>query len=46
MRAGVFKGVHTFEIEEVDDPKAGPEDIVLKVRACGICGSDLHDRRP
>jgi len=23
-------------------PKPGPEDVVLKVAACGVCGSDLH----
>ncbi|MQA95007.1 MAG: alcohol dehydrogenase catalytic domain-containing protein [Streptosporangiales bacterium] len=29
-------------IERVPDPVAGPGDIVLDVRACGVCGSDLH----
>ncbi|MGP4014498.1 zinc-dependent alcohol dehydrogenase [Saccharopolyspora sp. 5N708] len=31
-----------MSIEQVPDPVAGPADIVLDVRACGVCGSDLH----
>ncbi|HEY7622305.1 MAG TPA: alcohol dehydrogenase catalytic domain-containing protein [Solirubrobacteraceae bacterium] len=29
-------------IEDVPDPRPGPRDVVLDVKACGICGSDLH----
>jgi (R,R)-butanediol dehydrogenase / meso-butanediol dehydrogenase / diacetyl reductase len=29
-------------LEQVAEPVAGPRDIVLDVRACGVCGSDLH----
>jgi (R,R)-butanediol dehydrogenase/meso-butanediol dehydrogenase/diacetyl reductase len=42
MRAGVFRGVRQVPIEDVPDPSPGPRDIVLEVKACGICGSDLH----
>src|SRR5919198_1936211 len=42
MRAGVFRGVRQVPIEDVPDPEPGPRDIVLDVKACGICGSDLH----
>ena len=42
MKAAVFKGIENLEVEEVPTPEAGPEDVVLAVRACGICGSDLH----
>ena len=42
MRAGVFRGIRQVPIEDVPDPAPGPRDIVLAVRACGICGSDLH----
>jgi (R,R)-butanediol dehydrogenase/meso-butanediol dehydrogenase/diacetyl reductase len=33
-------------IETVPDPKAGAHDIILKVKNCGICGSDLHMTEP
>jgi 2-desacetyl-2-hydroxyethyl bacteriochlorophyllide A dehydrogenase len=42
MRAGVFRGVRQVPIEDVPDPDPGAADIVLDVKACGICGSDLH----
>ena len=29
-------------LEEVEKPKLGKEDVLLKVQNCGICGSDLH----
>jgi (R,R)-butanediol dehydrogenase/meso-butanediol dehydrogenase/diacetyl reductase len=42
MRAGVFRGIRQVPVEDVPDPEPGPRDIVLDVKACGICGSDLH----
>ncbi len=34
-----------FEIEEYEDGPLGPTDVLLRVRATGICGSDLHAYR-
>ncbi|MCX7669098.1 MAG: scyllo-inosose 3-dehydrogenase [Anaerolineae bacterium] len=31
-----------IEIREYDIPTPGPEEVVLEVKACGICGSDVH----
>ena len=42
MRAGVFRAIRQIEVEDVPEPSPGPKDIVLRVDACGICGSDLH----
>jgi 2-desacetyl-2-hydroxyethyl bacteriochlorophyllide A dehydrogenase len=42
MKAAVFKGVMDIRVEDVDEPEAGPTDLVVSVAACGICGSDLH----
>ncbi|UCE87022.1 MAG: alcohol dehydrogenase catalytic domain-containing protein, partial [Deltaproteobacteria bacterium] len=43
MRAAVFhEPGQPLSIEEVPDPAPGPGDLVLRVRGCGICGSDLH----
>lgn len=31
-----------LEIKEVETPTPGPDDVVLRVRCCGVCGSDVH----
>jgi (R,R)-butanediol dehydrogenase/meso-butanediol dehydrogenase/diacetyl reductase len=41
MRAAVLNEKKTFDIVECPDPTPGPTDLVLRVEACGICGSDL-----
>ena len=41
MRAAIINEKHELEITSVPDPTPGPEELVLKVKACGICGSDL-----
>ena len=30
-----------YRLEEVDVPRAGPDDIIIEVEACGICASDI-----
>src|SRR5262249_8909325 len=43
MKGAVFHGVgQPLTIEELEDPKPGPGELVLRVKSCGICGSDLH----
>lgn len=43
MRAAQFLEVgKPLQIAEVANPSAGPGDLVFKVKACGICASDLH----
>ena len=47
MKPSKMKRVKLIEpkkaiIEEVDYPKPGPRDVIMKVAYCGICGSDLH----
>ncbi len=41
MRAAVVNAEHSFDIVDVADPSPGPGELVLRVQACGICGSDL-----
>ena len=41
MRAAVVNEGHSFDIVDVPDPDPGPGEMVLRVHACGICGSDL-----
>jgi len=42
IRAAVLTELKELEIREFEKPKLGPEDILLKVILCGICGSDIH----
>src|SRR5258705_2936608 len=43
MKGAVFHGLgQPLTIEELADPKPGPGELVLRVKSCGICGSDLH----
>jgi (R,R)-butanediol dehydrogenase/meso-butanediol dehydrogenase/diacetyl reductase len=41
MRASVLYG-QTFRTENRPVPEPGPGEVLIKVRSCGICGSDLH----
>jgi (R,R)-butanediol dehydrogenase / meso-butanediol dehydrogenase / diacetyl reductase len=41
VRAAVLTGDHVFEISQVPDPVPGEGELVLRVTASGICGSDL-----
>ncbi len=42
MRAIVFAGPGEFSLEDVPDPAVGPRDVLVRVEAVGICGTDLH----
>jgi threonine dehydrogenase-like Zn-dependent dehydrogenase len=42
MKAAVFYGARDFRVEDIERPEIEPTDILVKVKACGICGSDLH----
>ncbi len=41
MKAAVLEKVGQIVIEEVPDPKPGPREVLIRVRACGVCGTDL-----
>jgi len=42
MRAAVLREPKTFDIVHIDKPRVGATEALVKVRVCGICGSDLH----
>lgn len=43
MRALVFKGFgQSLALEHIPDPTPEPDQVILKVGRCGICGTDLH----
>ena len=42
MRAAVLRGVRDLVIEERPVPEAGPGEVLVRVAAVGVCGSDVH----
>lgn len=45
MRGVYFLGDRQLELRHVPDPTPGPRQVVVKIRASGMCGSDLHGYR-
>ena len=41
MRAGVYREKGIVRVEEVPVPEVGDGDVLIKVAACGICGTDI-----
>ncbi|MBT7509490.1 MAG: iditol 2-dehydrogenase, partial [Rhodospirillaceae bacterium] len=41
MKAVVFHGDRKLEIIDFPDPTPGPGEVVLEIKASGMCGSDL-----
>ena len=41
MRAAVTTEQHGFDVIEIPDPTPGPDELVIRVAACGVCGSDI-----
>jgi threonine dehydrogenase-like Zn-dependent dehydrogenase len=42
MRAAVYEGEGRLVIREVPDPTPGPDEVLIEVEACGVCGSDVQ----
>ncbi|MGY1439340.1 zinc-dependent alcohol dehydrogenase family protein [Streptomyces reniochalinae] len=42
MKAALVESVGKVSLTEVPDPTPGPREVVVKVAACGLCGTDLH----
>ncbi len=42
MKANVFRGINDFRIEEVERPRAGIGEAVIRVTLTTVCGTDLH----
>jgi L-iditol 2-dehydrogenase len=41
MRAGVYRDKGVVRVEEVPVPEVGAGEVLIKVAACGICGTDI-----
>ena len=42
MKAAAFFGKKDVRLVDIDKPAAGRDGVVVRVRACGICGTDMH----
>jgi L-iditol 2-dehydrogenase len=42
LKALVLSKYNQFTYVDMPDPKIGPEDVLIRVKACAICGSDVH----
>lgn len=42
MKSAVFYEKHKLIIEDIETPKPGKNEVLIKVMACGICGTDVH----
>lgn len=42
MKSAVFYGKHDLRVEEREMPSVGPKDVLIQVKACGVCGTDVH----
>ncbi len=45
MRAVVLTAVETIEVHDIEEPRFGDDEVLIRVGAGGICGSDLHAYR-
>jgi L-iditol 2-dehydrogenase len=42
MQALVLSAYKHLDLIDMPEPPVGPDDVLVRVRACGICGSDVH----
>ncbi|MCB0005413.1 MAG: zinc-dependent alcohol dehydrogenase family protein [Anaerolineales bacterium] len=42
MKAGRIVEPNQIEVVALAEPEIGPEDVLIQVRAAGICGTDIH----
>ena len=42
MKSAVFYGKHDLRVEDRPMPEVGPEDVLIEVKVCAVCGTDVH----
>lgn len=43
MKAAIYYSPEDIRVEDIPKPQVGPGDLLVEMRACGLCGSDLMD---
>lgn len=42
MKAGCIDNPFSFKVLDIPQPRLSPDDILVKVKSCGVCGTDIH----
>jgi len=42
VKAAYYEALHEIVVRDAPEPEPGPKDVFVRVRACGICGTDQH----
>lgn len=42
MKAAYYQALREIDVREAPDPEPGPNEVLIQVVACGICGTDQH----
>lgn len=45
MRAITFPAAQSIELRNIPEPKCAPDEVVVKIRCAGLCGTDVHIHR-
>ena len=45
MKAAIYKGKETIDVEEVPAPNLGEGEVLVEIDACAVCGTDLRTYR-
>ena len=45
MQAAVYYGPRDIRVEDVPMPELAEDELLVRIKACGICGSDLQQKR-
>ncbi len=42
MKSAIFKKAHSISIEQIQTPEPTKFEVLIRVKACGVCGTDVH----
>ncbi|NMA84225.1 MAG: zinc-binding dehydrogenase [Epulopiscium sp.] len=42
-KAGVLTALNKIEVKEFPIPEIGPDDMLIRIEGCGVCGTDVHE---
>jgi L-iditol 2-dehydrogenase len=42
VKAAVLRGIHDLRLEQLADPRPADNEVLVRVKAAGVCGTDVH----